>query len=127
MIIRQCQVYITTVEVEKKNTDFSKSVLFQLKNIFNKQIKVCCNPEHKFSGWCPFTTFHSADGFCVESSGRGYIFLQKTCDSRIVFRLLTETAIVNTSLFLLPKQLHLVLQFRYLTAVGKAGALHEQQ
>lgn len=53
-------------------------VLFQLKYIFNKQIKVCCNSEHKFSGWCPFTTFHSADSFCAESSGRGYILLQKT-------------------------------------------------
>lgn len=30
------------------------------------------------SGWCPFTTFHSADSFCAESGGRGYILLQKT-------------------------------------------------
>ena len=41
-------------------------MLFQLKYILNKQIKICCNPEHKFSGWCPFTTFHSADSFCAE-------------------------------------------------------------
>ncbi len=36
------------------------------------------NSDHKFSGWCPFTTFHFADSFCAETCGRGYILLQKT-------------------------------------------------
>ena len=62
------KVYISVL---KKEEHRPKSVLFQLKDIFNKEIKVCCNPEHKFSGWCPFTTFHSADSFCAESGGRG--------------------------------------------------------